>query len=222
MSLNASKIESKGKRERPDPLEPGTYPCRLVQVLGMGLQPQRPYMGEEKEPQYELNVTYEFLDEFLVDKETGKELKDKPRWLSESFPLHSLDSDLAKSTKRYMAIDPTKEFGGDWSQLVGTPCMVTIVQNPSKKDPEVIYENVASVSSMRAKDAEKAPELVNPPKVFDAANPDMEIFKSLPEYIQDKIKGNLDYEGSELQSLVEGNGGAKAAKKEEDNDDEDW
>jgi len=129
--LNASKIQSNNKRTPVEPLEPGTYPARVVQIIACGLQEQRPYKGEPKPPVQELHVTYEFLDEFLKD-EDGNEIEDKPRWLSETFGFHSLDSDLAKSTKRYFALDPEKEYGGDWSQLLGAPCMVTIIQKPSE------------------------------------------------------------------------------------------
>lgn len=204
MALNANKIKSNKSFERPNPLEPGVYPARVVQVISLGLQAQQPYKGAEKPPAYMVYVTYELADEFMVDKDTGEELKDKPRWLSEDFPLYSLDSDLAKSTKRYLALDPEKEHGGDWSQLAGTPCMLTVVNNRSKKDPDRIYDNIASISTMRAKEASRMPELVNPPKVFDVDEPDMEVFGSLPQWIQDKITDNLEFEGSALAEALSG------------------
>lgn len=204
MALNASKLPKTGGNRKPvDPLEPGTYPARVVQIITLGLQEQQPYKGEPKPPVQELYVTYELLDEFMKDEE-GNDILDKPRWLSENFGFHSLDSDLAKSTKRYFALDPEKEHGGDWAALLGAPCMVTVIQKPSKKDPEIIYNNITGVSSMRAKEAAKAPDLVNEGKVFDIDEPDMEIFQSLPEWLQDKIKGNLDFEGSALQRALEG------------------
>lgn len=219
MALNANKIPSKSKFERPDPLEAGTYPVRVVQILSLGLQEQRPFKGEEKDPAYEMMVTYEFLDEFLKDKETGEDLEDKPRWLSETFPMHSLDADLAKSTKRYYALDPEAQYEGDWAKLAGTPAMLTVVLNEGKgKNAGKVYENIAGLSTMRAKEASKAPELVNPPKVFDIDDPDMEIFGSLPQWIQDKMKENLEYEGSALekavQSLKEGDKGSTTKKEE--------
>lgn len=211
MALNASKIKSKQNFERPEPLEPGVYPARVVQILSLGLQPQREYKGQEKPPAYEIYVTYEFADEFMKDKETGEELKDKPRWLSETLPLHSLDSDLAKSTKRYLALDPEQEFGGDWAKLAGTPCMVTVINNRSKKDPDIVYDNIASISTMRAKEASRMGDLVNPPKVFDIDDPDMEVFGSLPEWLQEKMKENLEFEGSALEEALNGSHTAKSA-----------
>ena len=207
MALNASKIPNRSSKfKRPEPLEPGTYPCRVVQILSLGLQPQNPYKGEPKDPAEMLYVTYEFLDEFMKDDETGEDIEDKPRWLSEDFPLHSLNADLAKSTKRYFALDPDNEYGGDWSKLGGVPCMTTVVNNPGKgQHAGKVFENITGVSTMRAKEAAKAPELKNPPKIFDIDEPDMEIFGSLPEWLQDRMtKENLRFEGSALQKALEG------------------
>lgn len=199
--LNAKKVPSSGQKfDRPDPLEPGTYPSRLVQVVNLGLQAQPPYKGEEKPPVMALHLTYELLDEFMLD-EDGEEIKEKPRWLSETMPFHSLDSDLAKSTKRYFALDPEQELEGDWGKLIAKPCMVNITQSKPKDD--VVYNNISGVSAMREKEAAKAPELVNPPKVFDFYEPDLEIFLSFPTYLQDKMKEGLDFEGSVLEKLLE-------------------
>lgn len=223
MSLNARKVPSSGGDFNKDPLEAGAYPTRLVQILSLGLQPQRPFKGEEKPPKQEIMLTYEFLDEFLKD-EDGNELPDKPRWLSETLPLNNLDNDRANSTKRYYAFDPTEEHKGDWTKLIGTPAMVTVVLNPSRKDPNKIYENIASVSTMRAKEASKAPELVNPPKIFDIDEPDMEIFGSLPQWIQDKMKENLEFSGSALEAAL-GEGGVSPDNAQEGTtaeEKEDW
>lgn len=203
MALNAREYKQESKFERPEPLEIGTYPARVVQIISLGLQKQNPYKGEEKEPKDELYVTYELLDEFLKD-EDGEDILDKPRWLSETFTMNSLDSDLAKSTKRYVALDPDFKNDGDWSGLLGAPCMITVVQNEGKgKNAGTIYNNIASVQSMRAKEAAKAPDLVNEGKVFDIDEPDMEVFFSLPKFLQDKMKENLDYGGSALERAVE-------------------
>ena len=54
------------------------------------------------------------------------DIEDKPRWLSESIPLLPLDSELATSTKRYLAFDRPKKYGGDWTGLLGHPCTLTV------------------------------------------------------------------------------------------------
>lgn len=224
MALNAKKVPFTGKTNRVEqaPLDPGTYPARLVQIIDLGVQPQRPYQGQEKPPVHQIMFTYELLDEFCVD-EKGNILEDKPRWISETFAFRSLAVDLAVSTKRYRALDPEEKYEGDFTSLIGTPCNVTIVNNESKGK---VYNNVGGVSAMRAKDAAKAPELVNPPKVFVLSEPDLTVLLSLPQWLQDKIKENLKFEGSPLQKALKAHDGAdkpeasKPAKDAEEDADE--
>lgn len=213
MKLKAKATAS--KFDRPDPLEPGTYPVRLVQVIDLGLQAQRPYKGKEKDPVNMIRVTYEFLDEFMKD-EDGEDILDKPRWISEDFPFYPLTSDMATATKRYLALDPEVKYDGDWAAIIGNPAMATVVNNPGKGDKkDIVYENIAGLSAMRAKEAEKAPDLVNPPKVFSTDEPDLDVFFSLPEWIQDKIRENLEFEGSVLESALEAHkDGPKGGDKE--------
>lgn len=211
MALNARNVPKVSSGPAQEAIDAGSYPARVVQVLDMGVQPQRPFKGEEKPPAHEIMLTYEFSDEFMKD-EDGEDIEDKPRWLSETFPLRNLDADLATSTKRYKALDPNETYGGDFTQLVETPCTLVIVNNAgSGKNAGKIYNNIQTVSAMRPRDAAKLPDLVNPPKVFVLDEPDLEVFGSLPQWLQDKIKANLEYEGSPLQEALEG--GAKPKPK---------
>lgn len=204
MAINAKKVKAVGKKGvEQEALDPGSYPARLVQVIDLGVQTQRPYEGQAKAPIQEIMLTYEFLDEFMKD-EDGNEVEDKPRWLSETIPLHNLAADLAKSTKRYRALDPKEVYDGDFGQLLGTACVVTVVQNKGKgANAGKVYTNIQGVSAMRPKEAAQAAELVNEPKLFELDEPDLTIFKSLPDWLQEKIKDNLNYEGSALQEALE-------------------
>ncbi len=204
MALNANNLPKKKTESKrvPQPnLEVGGHPARLVQVIDLGLQPQRPYKGTEKEPVNMLYVTYEMSDDFMID-EDGNEQTDLPRWLSEDFPFYSLDADKAKSTERYNALDPKREQGGDWSKLLGAACTVLVVHNPDRNDPNKVYDNVGSVTAAAKIRGYEQPPLVNPPVFFDLDNPSLEVFSKLPTFLQDRIKNNLNYNGSELQKLL--------------------
>lgn len=214
MALDGKKLPKKqGDRVEQPNIEPGVYPARIVQVIDFGLQPQRPYQGQEKKPVNEVGFTYELVDTFMIDKD-GNEVEDKPRWISETLPWYGLDADKAKSVQRYNAADPNGVFEGNLALIVDTPVNVSIVNN---KSGDKIYDNIASIAAMRPRDAAKVPELKNPPKVFDLDDPDMEVFGSFPQWIQDKIKGNLNFEGSLLQKRLNGDKPVpkKEVKKEE-------
>lgn len=210
MALKAPQGNGGGKQFAPqENIKPGTYPSRVVQLIDFGLQPQRPYMGQEKKPAYELGITYELVDEFMKD-EQGEDIEDKPRWISETLPVHPLVADKAKSTQRYNTFDPNMVHGGDFvAAMLSNPCNVTIVNN---KSGDKVYDNVATTSAMRQRDADKCPELKNPAKVFDLDQPDLAVFNSFPKWIQEKIQGNLNYKGSKLEKLL---GGKAVAPKEE-------
>jgi len=210
MGLNAKKVQNSNSNRVEQPiLEPGVYPARLVQLIDLGLQAQRPYQGKDKPPAQEVMLTYELVDAFMVD-EDGNEIDDKPRWISETLPFYGLFADKAKSTQRYNALDPSGAFDGDFSRTVDTPINVTLVNNFVG---EKTYTNVANIAAMRPKDAEKCEALKNPAKVFDLDAPDMEVFNSLPDWIQTKIKGNLQFNGSALEKAISGKAPAPVAEK---------
>ncbi len=216
MSLNAKTAPTAvGKKTEQPLLDIGTYPARVVQIIDLGLQPQMPYMGQEKDPQHEIMVGYELVDSFMVN-EKGEEMEDKPRWISESFPFHNLSADLAKSTKRYMALDPTMAFDGEWPKLIGAPCEVTVGHKPGKgKNVGKTYINVTNVAPMRAAKAAKCPELKNPPILFLLDEPDGETWQKLPDWIKERLKGNLNFRGSPLEAML---GGAKDKPSREEVD----
>jgi hypothetical protein len=204
MSLNAKKVAHSGGNKGPaqEAIDPGSYPIRLAQIIDLGLQNQRPWQGEAKPPAHEMMLTYELLDEFCLD-EDGNADEDKPRWLSETIPLRSLMAEKAKSTQRYYALDPNEDADGDFTALASAPANASIVQNAGKgKNVGKIYNNIVSLSPMRPKDAAKAEPLKKEPKVFVLDSPDMEVFNSLPDWIQDKIKDNLEFNGSDLQKAL--------------------
>lgn len=199
MALNAAKAAGTSG-PRAEPLAPENYMARVVQVIDLGVQAQRPYKGTEKPPIQEIMVTYELVTEFLLDDD-GNPDPTKPRWISERLPLYNLGADKAKSTKRYMALDPSVEHGGDWTQLLGAPCLVAVVNN--EKDGRV-YNNVGGISP--AVKGIPVPELVNTATFFDGDEPDLEVYEKLPEWIQNILKDALTYNGSALQRLLEGDG----------------
>lgn len=206
MGLNANNVKhgGGGNRVAQPNMKPGAKPARPIQVVDLGLQPQRPYMGQEKPPAHTIYVTYELSHEFMKDEE-GNAVEDKPRWISEEFPFHSLKSERARSTKRYHAIDPQGTCGGDFTKLVGMPCNVVIVNNPGKgKNAGKVFDNIADVTPASDMPGYTQPELVNESRVFVLDDPDMDVFAALPEWIQDKIKANLEYNGSKLQAALEG------------------
>jgi hypothetical protein len=217
MALVAPKTAPKraaANRVKQNELAVDNYPCRVAQVVDMGRHHKEVWnditkkfeVAYDKAPVHLLRLTYEFTTEFMKD-EAGNELEDKPRWLSEEFALYALDNDLATSTKRMSAFDPGFTlYGGDWEQVLTMPCAVTIAH---KKSGAAKVGNVAKPMKGMV-----VAELKNEPKVFSLDAPDLDVFRSFPEWIQERIKANLDFEGSKLQAALTGQPVGEAKKEE--------
>lgn len=192
---NMNKVPSAPKKQRAL-IEDGQQVARIVQVIDLGLQNQRPFQGQEKPPAYELYITLEFPDQRIeIDGES------KPMWKSTRFKLSS--DDRSTCYKWYTRLDPKNNFKGEWTDLINTPCLAFITHQQGKgKNSDRVFDNISDINGI-VKGMTVAP-LENDPVVFDLMSPNMEVFESLPDFLQGIIKENLEYDGSKLQRKVEG------------------
>lgn len=236
MALKAKRVEiKKGKGKLVSPLlDTDNYPARVVQVVDLGLQANKFDKGETH---YRMMLTYELSDAFCLDEE-GNDVLDKPRWFSEEINVIDLPEGMdlqdiytdqyrgkAKMVIRARAFDPKGVHDFDFSKYLDSPCAVTMIQK--KKKDGTLKNEVGNVTApMRGM---VVPELVNEPKFFSLDEPDLEVFKSLPDWVQEKIKENLEFNGSPLQKLLgipyvepepEGEDGAQGGPDEGDEKDE--
>lgn len=165
--------------------EPDTYPARLVGIVDIGLQPGYEWGGKTIKPSYKLRLTYELVNTEMDDG--------RPFWVHEEVT----NSDNERSTLAARVASLRADIK-DISSMLGKQCLVTLEKN--KNDYTVISKNngVSSAPSFM----EVAP-LRNDAFVFDMDKPNMDIFESLPEFVQEKIKTSLEYEGSAVQKELE-------------------
>ena len=235
MGLKAKRTKQVNNSGMSNPvLEPDNYPARLVQVIDMG---KRASFFDPEKINHEINLTYELVSEFMVD-DKGETIEDKPLWLSETInmvdmPDHMTVSEIyadqfkskSKLVQRCKTFDPKGELDFDLTELVGKPCSLTVVQYKKKDDS--LGNKIGAVTGLMK--GMVIAELVNEPKVFALDEPDMTIFGSLPEWFQEKIKENIEFKGSPLETaLAGGTPKPKVAKpvvaetEEEDNNDAPW
>lgn len=217
MSLNANDVPmgGGGPRVEQELLDVGGYDGRVSQVIDLGIQDQGFYEGKHKGFKPSILLAYELADEFYKD-EDGNIDEERPRIFSEDMAFSNLKSERAKSTQRYNAIDPKGDTGGSFPALVGMPCVINLIQkhHPTGKYAGQTFNNIRDVTAIRAKVAEKLPELRNPGKVFLFDNPDREVYDSLPDWIKNKIKGAQNYPGSKVEAMVNGGQAAAPAPQE--------
>lgn len=195
----------------------GSYPARIVQVVFLGVQEQRAYQGVAKPPVDQVRVTYELSHEFMKD-ENGNVQADKPRWYSETFPFHNADVDLATSTKRYKAYNPSVNSPADhvWGDnLLGVGVQVQLKSRKATQGKHAgkTFTDISGVTPAPNMPGYVQPDLVNPAVFFDPADDelDVEVFNSFPAWLQEVLKGAKDYSTSVLASRLAGSP-APAAK----------
>ncbi len=203
--LNANdepQVGGNGKdRVEQEALAPKLYPARVVQVVDIGLQPRKAFKGEVKAPMHHIRLTYEITGEFMKD-EDGKDREDMPRWVSEKMPFYNIKADKATSTIRMKAIDHEGVTNNQFTELVGMPCQVYLIKEPHPQYEGQEINYVDGVTAPISVAGYEQPPLINPTTVFILDDPDMAVFKELPEFLQKQIQSNLEFNGSKLQTLL--------------------
>lgn len=193
MSLNMNDAKNKS-RERVEysPVARGSHMARLVGLVDLGLQPQRPYEGKAKPPAYRIRLTFELPKQRIeINGES------RPRWIDKEITFSTFEN--SNMVKFYNVLDPDGTHKGDWRKLIGAECAVVVVHNEYQGK---IYDNIQDITPIM--EGIEVPPLENEPRIFDLSSPDMEQWERLPKFLQDKIKANLEFKGSKLERLLMG------------------
>lgn len=185
MSIKATK--SAGKEF--EPIAEGAYPARIYQIIHIGT-----IAGFQGAMQNKVRITFEFPTELKVFKEENGE---QPQVLSQDYTLSFHEK--ATLTKVINACDPKALKIGedglvdeyDVEKLLGKCCLVTVAHKAGKEGK--VYANVANCTVMPK--GMECPTAINEPKVLNYDNFNEEMFASLPQFLQDKIKSSSEYQG---------------------------
>lgn len=196
---------------------PGAYIGRCYSLIDLGTQTTTGQFGEKSS--HKLRIGWELFGE----DESGAPLtidvdgRDMPLTISKSYTvsLHekaALRRDLAAWRGRDFSDDEAKGF--DVAKLLGAYCMVNVTQSESNGKT---YSNVAGLTPLPGalKNAKPAPvhEFVQ----FDLDAPDMAVFDTFHEKLQDAIKASPEWKAKARAS----NGAEDAKHGEADYDDSD-
>jgi hypothetical protein len=182
MNLNNA---NKTQKNSPTP-EAGMQLGIITQVVGLGLQPQRPFQGQEKPPARMVRITYELPND---THDFGGELK--PLVLAEEMPFSG--NEKSKLYRRVTGIDPAlAQSKGDLAWFVGKPVMVNIVHKAGAgKNTGRVFANIQTVTPVpRGYPVPQAS--FNPAFIYDPYNHDEELFQKLPDFLKTTILSRLD------------------------------
>ena len=164
----------------------GSYMGRVVQVIGLGVQPQEDWKTKEaKKPAEKVLITVEFPSiRMELDGES------KACWISKKYTVSTYSmSAMAKQ------IIPMLSKEMDLNELLGEPVLCQIGHTESG--------NLKVVSISPPIDGIDVAELENDVRSFDFYEPDIEVYKSLYKWQQEEMTGAVDFEGSTLQRLID-------------------
>lgn len=151
----------------------GTYVARCYRILDLGTQVGSPAFGGKE--QHKVMISWELFDDD-VKMEDGRPYSVHQTYTVSLHEKAKLRADL--EAWRGKAFTAEELQGFDLSTVLGAYCMVQVVHDETGK-----YANMNSIMSYKG----EKPKPVNPDVVFDIDKPDMEVFKSLSDNMQQKI-----------------------------------
>jgi len=175
------------KGEGIEPIESGSYPARVYQLIHLGT-----IAGFEGKMQNKVRIGFELPTELhIFDKEKGEQ----PRVISKDYTLSF--NEKATLTKVITACDPKAlEVGEDGlmevfdvESLVGKDCLITIAQKPKKEGGNYAYID----STTRLPKGMTCPPAINEPQILNYTNWNEELYQKLPDFLKDKIATSDEY-----------------------------
>lgn len=161
----------------------------------------------------------------------GKNLEDKPRWFDFEF-TYNADGFMGDRSHIYKFMQSVDAFevlpnpaagivghpAKPLAELLGEPLTVNLVQytkTGGKKAGEVANK-ISTFAPMKTKEKREARALINPTLLFNLGDPDLESFNKLPGgdspyTAKNKILNNLEFSGSKLDVLLNGDKAGKPA-----------
>jgi hypothetical protein len=199
LDLNAVPRSNRPAVDRPLP-KAGAQPARVAQVIDLGVQPRAAFKGKEKSPVPQVLVNLELVtDEYEVE---GKKVKH--RLAPKAFNIVSRSSEMYGNSAIagfLNDIDPSDTVKGKLMELADKPCLATVVHVAGTgKHQGRTFANISRV--MQPPEGYPVPALSTPAMVFSFDTPSVEAWKSIPKFVQDKIKSALNYKGSKVEEMV--------------------
>lgn len=166
------------------PAPVGTFPAVCVQIIDIGTQHSEYY----KTSKHKILLGWELC---------GDERQDNGEpfliWKRYTMSLHENATLRAHlQAWRGKAFDETELAGFDVSKILGVPCLVNVAHQESNGKT---YANVEAVMAMPKGSAK--PKATSSLLTFDIENPDMDVFATFREKLQETIKRSAEWQARE-------------------------
>lgn len=182
-------------------VEPGTYVARCYSMIEFGTV-ETEYLGEKKKS-HQVNISWELPTELAVfHEDRGPE----PFVVSKTYTLSMHENAKLREhleSWRGKAYTDAEAKKVDISKLIGKPCQLTLVQEASKKDVKKKFINVKGISGLMK--GYECPPQINPSRMLSFEDWNEDVFNTLPDWMQSKIKSSDEYKALQEPSAVQTN-----------------
>jgi len=175
------------------------YIARCYKMVQIGTVVEN-FQGQPKTMQ-KVRIGWEMPNELKVFKE---ENGPQPLVIEAEYTLSMADKATLRAlltSWRGQAFTEEEAKSFDITKLIGAPCMLNVVHNPSKADPTKVYEKISSITKIPK--GMTCPPAINKPFVLSYDEWDEEKFNSLPDFIKDKMKTSEEYKSMRNPHLNE-------------------
>lgn len=192
----AFNVNDKPTMPQQEVIEEGLYPARLARIIELG----------DQEDKYGVKSRVVFA--FTIPSQTIEiEGEQKQRMLM-TFPLNKTSNPDSTTAKYVKALG-----GATWEDIIGKPCMIEVT---NKVVNGVTRNNITNV--VKPMNGLEVAEPDCDVFIFDFDNPSKEVFDKLSEFRQDQIKQAVNYQGSEVEKMLDGGTTANQYAQEAEQD----
>ena len=178
--------------------EAGPRKAYLNRYIKAGIHTCEGYQGAPDKDNPQLILGWELVEDF-TDEDTPR-----PMWVKGfgAGNINDFNGERAKKTKYFtsMFLDYNPEIGNG-EDFIGRPCRVVMKHNPGKGSHA--GKTFANLSDVRDYDGE-LPPISQPAVFFDFDHPTQEGLEKLFPWEVEYLQSALNYSGSKLQKLIDG------------------
>jgi hypothetical protein len=153
--------------------------ARCYRLIDMGTQPKM-YQGQPKGEARKIRAVFELLGEDRM--EDGKPFVMSKSWVLSMHEKSALRRDL--ESWRGKAFNAEEEAGFDVLKLLGQYCILNVTEEPGADGN--MRTDIKGINPMMK--GMVRPEGVNPAVLFDADDPDMELFETFSDKLKETIR----------------------------------
>ena len=183
----------------------GVHVARCFGLIDLGTQTVE-FKGEKKQ-QHKIQLQWEVLgeDEAGVEMTNDVNGKEMPLTISKRYTLSlndkaALRRDLEAWRGKPFTADELKAF--DVSKLLGAYCMLNIVEQEGGNGKT--YSNIQSITPLPRELAKHKPAGVHELRQFDIDAPDMAVFDTMHEKLQEVIRSSAEWQARSAKVVPPG------------------